>query len=35
MKVYVTLEENLQEPEWYWVMKSDLEEIYYDDYLPI
>ena len=44
MKAYVTLEENLQEPEWYcnakpltyyWHMKSDLEEIYYDDYLPI
>ena len=44
IKAYVILEENLQEPEWYcnakpltyyWHIKSDLEEIYYDDYLPI
>lgn len=44
MKAYVILEENLQEPEWYcnvklltyyWNMKLDLEEIYYDDYLSI
>lgn len=44
MKAYVILEENLQDPEqyynakpltYYWRMKSDLEEVCYDDYLPI
>lgn len=44
MKAYVILVENLQEPEgycnvklltYYWNMKSELEETYYDDYLPI
>lgn len=44
MKAYVIPKENLQEPEWYcnvklliyyWNMKSDLDEIYYDDYLQI
>ena len=43
MKAYITLEENLQQPElycnakpltYYWYMKSDLKEIYYDNYLP-